>query len=89
MISVDYVVEIVPLVSCDFPHIQGALEVRPRVRKLIRPPVPSITNPRPLVLADLKPSSSEVKVPVVVPVESPRPISAVELKPIPKKAEED
>jgi hypothetical protein len=86
----DVHLEIVPLVSCEEPVMQEALEVRPRMRTVISPPVPGLTPPVPISGQELKPIMRRADGPPP-PDPNPKPVPTVviELRPTVKKAEED
>lgn len=88
MICVPRTAEVLPLVSCDEPAIQEALEVRPRMRLVSAPPVPTLV-PSIVAGADLRPAVKRADSPTIVADPKPTPRILVELKPVIKDADED
>lgn len=90
MICVPREVEVIPLVSCKSPTPRAALEIRPRVRTIIRGPDPTVGEPVPVAASELRPLPRGATAPPP-PDPNPRPVPTVviELRPEPKKAEED
>lgn len=88
MICVPRYAEILPLVSCDEPLMQEALEVRPRMRTVSAPPVPGLTPPV-ITGSELRPVMQGADSPADADPD-PKPVSnVVELRPIIKDVEED
>lgn len=88
MICVPRTVEVLPLVSCDEPLMQEALEVRPRIRLVSAPPIPVLTPPA-ITGNDLRPVMKDVDSPAVDSDPKPVPRISVELRPVIKDASED
>ncbi len=88
MICIPRCVEVLPLVSCDEPLMQEALEVRPRMRTVSAPPVPGLTPPV-ITSSEMRPVMKGADSPAD-PDLDPRPLSnVIELRPIIKDVEED
>jgi len=88
MICVPRTAEVLPLVSCDEPSMQEALEVRPRMRLVSAPPAAGLTPPvitgseaRPTVLG----ASGEAPDPEAKPASR----TVVEMRPKIKDVKED
>jgi hypothetical protein len=78
-------------ISCDFPVMQQALEVRPTVRSVSGQITPPVVAP-PVVLStqEVRPSAKSAKGPAPAnPNPKPAQTAALELRPIIKKVEED
>lgn len=90
MICVPRDAEVIPLVSCAEPVMQEVLEVRPRMRTIISPPVPGLTPPVTLSGQELRPIMRKADgLPLPDPNPKPVPTVVIELRPTVKKAEED
>jgi hypothetical protein len=88
MICVPRTAEVLPLVSCDEPSMQVALEVRPRMRLVSAPPVPGLTPPV-ITGSEMRPKMKDADSPAVD--QDPKPSSrvVVELRPVIKDVTED
>lgn len=87
-ICVPRTAEVLPLVSCDEPSMQEALEVRPRMRLVSAPPIPGLTPPV-ITGSESRPVMRDADSPAVDP--TPKPVQRVvtELRPVIKDASED
>ena len=88
MICVPRTAEVLPLVSCDEPTMQEALEVRPRIRLVAAPPEPELTPPL-VTGSEAKPVMRDASTPDVSPDPEPVPRTIAELRPVIKDAKED
>jgi len=88
MICVPRTAEVLPLVSCDEPSMQEALEVRPRMRLVSAPPVPGLTPPV-ITGSELRPVMKDANSPAVDPDPKPASRVVIELRPVIKDVTED
>ena len=88
MICVPRTVEVLPLVSCDEPSMQEALEVRPRMRLVSAPPVSGLTPPV-ITGAESRPVMKRADGPAVDPDPKPAARVVIELRPVIKDVTED
>lgn len=88
MICVPRTAEVLPLVSCDEPSMQEALEVRPRIRLVSAPPVPGLTPPI-ITGSELRPVMRDADSPAVAIDPKPAQRIVTELRPVIKDASED